>query len=73
MVRGFLFFLKDAQVITDDDTLLNVPRLLRVLDSHDDQKVSTPSLGVFGASEFGRWTQPKGGLGFTRLKSRVYL
>eukprot|EP00930_Biecheleria_cincta_P057647 TRINITY_DN43547_c0_g1_i1.p1 TRINITY_DN43547_c0_g1~~TRINITY_DN43547_c0_g1_i1.p1 ORF type:complete len:528 (-),score=94.15 TRINITY_DN43547_c0_g1_i1:49-1581(-) len=24
--------------ITDDDTLLNVPRLLRVLDSHDDRK-----------------------------------
>ncbi|CAE7243625.1 B3GLCT [Symbiodinium necroappetens] len=25
-------------VVTDDDTLLNVPRLLRVLDSHDDKK-----------------------------------
>eukprot|EP00439_Symbiodinium_sp_Y106_P025472 s437_g3.t1 len=25
-------------VVTDDDTLLNVPQLLRVLDSHDDKK-----------------------------------
>ena len=25
-------------MVTDDDTLLNVPRLLRVLDSHDDNE-----------------------------------
>lgn len=25
-------------MVTDDDTLVNVPRLLRVLDSHDDRE-----------------------------------
>ena len=31
-------------MVTDDDTLLNVPQLLRVLDSHDDKKACPAGL-----------------------------
>ena len=34
-------------VVTDDDTLVNVPRLLRVLDSHDD------SLAIYLGERYG--------------------
>lgn len=42
-------------VVTDDDTLVNVPRLLRVLDSHDD------SLAIYLGERYG-WSHMQASL-----------